>query len=105
MGCPSLSYVYEMTWAEFQIRSFAYRRKEIEDWKKVREIAYSSLIAPHQDPKHIPRSRSRYINLEGLEHVKDSSSSVSDETKVVFLDQYKEYIQKRDARITDNNRS
>lgn len=34
LGIMRLSDVYDMTFAEFQIRLFAYRRMQLEDWKK-----------------------------------------------------------------------
>jgi hypothetical protein len=46
-----LETVYDMTWAEFQIRLFAYKRMDLYEWEKLREIMWTTYIAPHQDPK------------------------------------------------------
>jgi hypothetical protein len=53
-----------MTWAEFLIRQHAYRRIQKNDWYKVREIAYSSLIGSHIDPKKLPKSKDKFIPLD-----------------------------------------
>lgn len=82
-----------MTWAEFQIRRLAYNRIQINEWKKVREIAYTSLIAPYQDPKRIPRSRNKFMDLEG----KSTQVKTSKGTKTRFLELYKEYLNNTNA--------
>jgi hypothetical protein len=64
LGCPSLEYVYSMTWAEFRIRLFSYNRREKKDWYKVREIAFAATMGPHLDPKHLPKSKDAFINIE-----------------------------------------
>jgi len=56
LGCPSLEYVYEMTWSEFLIRLHSYNRQEERQWMKVRELAWITYMAPHQDPKKIKKS-------------------------------------------------
>ena len=63
LGCPSLEYFYNMTWAEFRIRLFAYQRVEKRDWYKVREIAYASLIGPHCDPKKLPKTKESFMPM------------------------------------------
>lgn len=52
-----------MTFAEFQIRLFAYKRMELREWEKVRQIAWSAFIAPHQDPKKLPKTIDRFMSL------------------------------------------
>jgi hypothetical protein len=53
-----------MTYAEFCIRLYAYQRIERLDWFKVREIAWSSLIGSHMNPKKLPRSKEQFIPLK-----------------------------------------
>ena len=60
----SLASVYAMPWAEFLLRAHAYERMETNSWRKVREIAYNSLIGPHADPKKIPNSANKYLPLD-----------------------------------------
>ena len=54
-----------MTWAEFLIRSYAYRRKEKKDLMKLREAAWITYIAPHQDPKKMHRNINSFWPLDG----------------------------------------
>jgi hypothetical protein len=53
-----------MTWAEFLIRQHAYNRIDKNEWYKVREIAYASLIGSHSDPKKLPNSKEKFIPLD-----------------------------------------
>lgn len=53
-----------MTWAEFCIRSHAYRREDKKKWLHTREVAYYSLIGPHADPKKLPKTKELFIPLE-----------------------------------------
>ena len=85
-----LSDVYDMTFAEFQIRLFAYKRMQIRDWEKYRLVAYNSLIAPYQDYKKLPKSMDKFMNLSGDNNKKQIG--VSDEQKANFLEIYKQYL-------------
>ena len=62
-GCSDLNQVYDMTWAEFRIRQFGYNRKQKDEWFKLREIAYASIIGPHLDPKKVP-DKEKYMPLK-----------------------------------------
>lgn len=42
-----------MTWAEFQIRSFGWMRKDKRESWKLRQVAYASLISMGVDPKKV----------------------------------------------------
>ena len=53
-----------MTWAEFRIRLHAYKRLELKEWQKVREIAWNGLIGSHVNPKKLPRSKEAFIPLD-----------------------------------------
>lgn len=84
-----LSDVYNMTFAEFQIRLFAYKRMQLEDWKKFRLVAYNALVAPYQDYKKLPKTMDKFMNLsEG----KAIQHSVTDVHKQMFLDEYANYL-------------
>jgi len=83
-----LSDVYDMTFAEFQIRLFAYKRIQLREWEKVRQIAWSATIGSHQDPKKLPRSIEKFMSL-GNEKAK---IGVSEDQKTNFLKVYKEYL-------------
>jgi len=84
-----LSDVYDMTFAEFQIRLFAYKRMQLEDWKKFRLVAYNALIAPHQDYKKLPKNIDKFMDLSGG---KTQQKGVSDIQKERFLQEYAKYL-------------
>ena len=84
-----LSDVYDMTFAEFQIRLFAYKRMQLEDWKKYRLVAYNALIAPYQDYKKLPKAMDKFMDLSGG---KVANKGVSDEQKQRFIEEYQKYL-------------
>lgn len=84
-----LSDVYDMTFAEFQIRLFAYKRMQLEDWKKFRLVAYNALIAPYQDHKKLPKTMDKFMDLSSGQTQKQG---VTEEQKERFLVAYKEYL-------------
>lgn len=77
-----------MTWAEFQIRAFAYERMELKKWQKVRKIAYSALIAPYQKPRSIPKSEKAFMPLK----IDKKTQGISEEAKIRYLEATKEYL-------------
>ena len=60
LECPSLDYVFHMTWAEFRIRLHGWIRKEERELHKLRELAWITYIAPHQDPKKLKKSKESF---------------------------------------------
>jgi len=80
--------VYDMTFAEFQIRLFAYKRMELREWEKVRQISWSAFIGSHQDPKKMPKTIDKFMNL----HADKPKSNVSEEQKERFKQAYSEYL-------------
>ena len=89
-GCPSLEYVYDMTWAEFKMREFAYDRKQEKDWFKIRELAYASIIGPHLDPKKVP-SKERFMPL-------GKKPGISEKMRERMKEAIKEYKDKKNAK-------
>lgn len=87
----SLEAVYDMTWAEFQIRLFAYKRQDLYDWQKLRELMWTSYIAPHQDPKKMVKRKEAFLPLEGD---KKQIQGVSEEHKQMFLREFQKYQEK-----------
>jgi hypothetical protein len=86
----SLEAVYDMTWAEFQIRLFAYRRQDKYDWIKLRELMWTTYTAPHQDPKKMLKSKEKFLPLNGDKKIQ----GVSDEAKETFMREFKKYQEK-----------
>jgi hypothetical protein len=68
LGCPSLDYVYRMSWAEFRIRLFSYKRQRLSDWYKVREVTYQIYVSNWQNPKRKPLTKDRFWDLEGKQN-------------------------------------
>ena len=60
---PNIEYVYSMTWAEFRIRLFAYKRAEKKAWYHTREICYQVYISNWMSKKK-PISKEAYMRLE-----------------------------------------
>lgn len=75
-----------MTWAEFQIRSFAYSRIQDREDIRAREIAWASLISFNVNPKKIPKSKQRFwqIGKEGSE-ITDIMRSAIQKAKEKYL--------------------
>lgn len=80
-----------MTFAEFQIRLFAYKRMQLEDWKKFRLVAYNALIAPYQDYKKLPKTMDKFMDLSNGNAI----PKVSEEQKNRFLEVYKDYLNQK----------
>ena len=91
LKCPDLDFVYAMTWAEFQIRLFAYKRQDLYEWQKFRELMWITYIAPHQDPKKMTTNKNKFLPL-GDE--KNNNRGVSDNMKKIFLVEYQKYLDK-----------
>lgn len=85
----SLEAVYDMTWAEFQIRLFAYKRKDLYEWQKLREIMWVTYIAPHQDPKKMAKTKQKFLTLES-----DKNTGVARDMRSVFLKELEKYHEK-----------
>ena len=87
-----MDFVYAMTWAEFQIRLFAYKRQDLYEWQKLRELMWITYIAPHQDPKKMTSNKNKFLPL-GTESG-SNNGRVSDEMKQRFLGEYQKYLDK-----------
>lgn len=91
LKCPSLDYVYKMTWAEFQLRLIGFNKAEERDLFKVRRIAWSAFIGSHQDPRKLRgMSESKWMPIGEKKKIK-----VSEEHKQRFRNEYKKYLEKQ----------
>lgn len=88
----SLEAVYDMTWAEFQIRLFAYKRQDKYDWIKQRELMWTIYTAPHQDPKKMIKSKQKFLPIE--KESNNTNRGISDEMRQRFIGEYQKYIDK-----------
>ena len=80
-----------MTFAEFQIRLFAYKRMQLREWEKVRQISWSAFIGSHQDPKKMPKTIDKFMRLDNGE----AKPSVSEVQKERFRNAYSEYLKQQ----------
>ena len=85
---PNLEAVYDMTWAEFQIRLFAYKRMELNEAQKLREIMWTCYIAPHLDEKKMSKRKEQFMPLPSD---KKQSLGVSEAMKELFIQEYKKW--------------
>lgn len=83
-----MEFVYDMTWAEFQIRLFAYQRRDLYEWQKLRELMWTTYIAPHQDPKKMVKRKEQFLPLHKDKKI---SGGVSEQQKEHFLKAYKKW--------------
>jgi len=81
--------VYDMTFAEFQIRLFAYKRMQLREWEKFRLVAYNALVAPYQDYKKLPKTMDKFMNL-GDSNAK--RQGITEEQKQHFLNAFQQYL-------------
>jgi len=90
LKCPDLDFVYDMTWAEFQIRLFSYKRQDLYKWQMLRELMWTSYIAPHQDPKKMPKRKENFLPLNGDKKV---NAGVTQEHKDNFIKAFQKWQQ------------
>ena len=60
LKCPSYDYVKRMPWAEFLIRLHGLKREREVEMLKLRELAWVTYIAPHQDPKKMKKNKESF---------------------------------------------
>ena len=87
-----LSDVYDMTFAEFQIRLFAWKRTQEREWEKTRFVAFHAMKGSHLDAKKMPKSLNQFMPL-GLD--KKQFSAISEVHKQRFLEAMKEYVKNK----------
>ena len=80
-----------MSFAEFQIRLFAYKRVQEREWEKVRILAWYAMTGSHQDPKKMPKSLSQFMSLD----LDKKTSIISDAQKQRFIEAMAEYVKNK----------
>ncbi len=78
-----------MSFAEFQIRLFAYRRIQDREWEKIRIVAWYSMIGSHMNPKTLPKSIGQFMKLDLDAR---QNSRVSEAQKQRFMEAMQDYI-------------
>jgi len=94
LNSPSLDYVYNMTWAEFQIRAFAYKRMQEREDLRFREVAYHSHIGGSLMLKKIP-AKDKFWQIG--ERKVSSNTSMYDTIKKAQDDYFKELKEKQNG--------
>ena len=82
-----------MTWAEFQIRAFAYWRLEERNDLRAREIAWSSLIGSHYNPKKLPKTKEHFWTI-GEKKESKSTIAMQEAIKQAQEDYFKQLKEK-----------
>ena len=82
-----------MSWAEFVIRSTCFREKELDQWRKIRFIAYVALQAPHVNPKRIPKSIEKFLPLGDKKQ-----SELTDERLKMMQEAWKTYQENKSGK-------
>jgi hypothetical protein len=95
LQCPSLEYVYSMTWAEFQIRAFAYRRMQEKKELLTREVAWASLIGSHYNHKKLPKSKELFWKIGNKPN--KANDRMKEAIKKAQEDYFKELKQKQNG--------
>jgi len=90
LKCPDLDFVYDMTWAEFQIRLFSYKRQDLYKWQMLREMMWTTYIAPHQDPKKMVKQKENFLPLREDKKIKQG---VTQEHKDNFIKAFQKWQQ------------
>lgn len=77
-----------MSFAEFQIRLFAWSRMQDREWEKTRLLSWYSLIGSHYDPKKLPKSITQFMSLD----IDKKHAGVTQGQKERFLAEMANYI-------------
>ena len=77
-----------MSFAEFQIRLFAWSRMQERDWEKVRILAWYSMVGSHMDPKKMPKTLTSFMSL-GIDK---KESIITDAHKQRYLEAVQDYL-------------
>jgi len=78
-----------MSFAEFQIRLFAWSRCQEREWEKVRIISWYAMTGSHMDPKKMPKTLTGFMKL-GLDN--KNVSKITDAQKDRFLEAMGDYL-------------
>ena len=66
----------------------AFERSDKRSWYKVREVAYSSLIGAHYDPKKLPKTIEAYLPLREKTKVSEDEANRQREIIKSVQEQY-----------------
>lgn len=81
-----------MTWAEFQIRLFAWKRTEDRAWEKVRFVAWHAMTGSHLNAKKLPKTLNQFLPLS---FDKKQTGTLTEAHKEAFLNAMKDYLKQK----------
>lgn len=84
-----------MTWAEFQLRLFSYKRQCEREDRNFREVAFNALWSFNVDPKSLPKSKDKFWQI-GKEA--KSKSKITEAHRQAFLKAQQDYNNKVNER-------
>ena len=88
----TLNDVYDMSWADFRIRLFAYKRMELKEWEKIRFLAYENLKSTQyvmNSKAKIPNSIDKYLPLYGTKKVDKTAFDILRKEQEKFKKEYR----------------
>jgi hypothetical protein len=89
LGIRKLKHVYDMSFAEFQIRLFAWERLEARAWDKIRFVAFFSMKGSHMNPKIMPKTLTQFMKLS----IDDKVAPVISEAQIQrFKEEMAKYV-------------
>ena len=96
LNCPSLEYVNAMTWAEFQIRSYGWKRSDERESYKFRKIGFAAMWAFHGDFKRMPKSENKFWQIGNKEI--STTDAMQEAIKKAREDYFKELKDKQNGK-------
>ena len=81
-----------MTLYEFNLRSIGYRREQQFEWSKFRRVAFAALWSSNTDPKKLPKTEEKYMELPLVDGEQKSATS---EQVEAFKNAMKQYVAKQ----------
>jgi hypothetical protein len=85
-----------MTWSEFQIRLFAYKRMEGIEFQKMRESMWITYVAPHLDPKKMAKTKTSFLPLPTD---KNTRNGVSEKQKANFIKEFQKWQKNSQSKL------
>jgi hypothetical protein len=77
-----------MSFAEFQIRLFSFKRQELARYQILREVMWTTYISSHLDPKKMAKKKEAFFPLPSDGKL---AKRVSDEQRENFIKIYKQW--------------
>lgn len=82
-----LQEVYDMSWAEFVLRSIGFRQKQKREEILTREVAYQIYVGNHSFSKKSPKSKNAFWKIED----EKKGSTISEVSKQAYLKAMERY--------------